>query len=266
MEFLTDYRPKKKYKIENLSGRRFGRLIVTGFAGITTDKKYAWHCACDCGKKTAVRGETLKSGNTTSCGCLAIEKNIARLKTHGMRDSSEFTIWSCMRDRCTRKKNRAYERYGGRGITVCERWNKFENFFEDMGPRPSKLHSIDRIDNNGGYCKENCRWATIAEQSANTRSNRMIEYNGKSLHVAEWSRLTGFSESLIRHRLKRGWTTEKALTCPVGSSEDNRVFTTLNGSKMLLIDAAKILGISYFTAWARIKRSGSVELSGERSC
>ncbi len=135
---------------------------------------------------------------------------------HGLTKSKIYSIWSVMKQRCYNKKDRRFKDYGGRGIFVCERWrNSFDNFLKDMGTPPTAKHSIDRIDNNKEYSPENCRWATRMEQMANFRRNRYVSFNGKTLHVAEWTRKLGFGERTIAARLNRGWTTEAALTTPI---------------------------------------------------
>lgn len=149
----------KKY---NLINKRFGKLTAlfrTENIGIQT----AYRCLCDCGNFVSVRTTSLACGVTTSCGCKAKE----RLTTHKMSLTKEYRCWASMKQRCYNKNNVRYKNYGGRKIFICDRWNKFENFLFDMGSIPTKNHSIDRINNNDGYYKENCRWATRTEQQQN---------------------------------------------------------------------------------------------------
>jgi hypothetical protein len=124
-----------------------------------------------------------------------------------------------MRQRCLNPKSDSYHKYGARGISICERWNVFENFLSDMGPRPSPRHSIDRIDNNGNYEPGNCRWATIDQQSYNKRSNILISALGITLHLKKWSDRTGISATTIRNRLKKGWPTDMAVSAPSARRE-----------------------------------------------
>lgn len=159
------------------NGKRFGRLTILKFIGLikATERRNGrsgYLCLCDCGNTTKVVHYQLKSGRTRSCGCLAIEAMRKTQKkhstTHGMRFTREHQSWSHMLSRCRNKKHHAYQSYGGRGITVCKRWYKFENFYKDMGNRP-KNTSLDRINNNGNYEPKNCRWATPKQQQANTK-------------------------------------------------------------------------------------------------
>lgn len=159
----------------NLTGHRFGRLVVISEAP-HGPKSTIWLCRCDCGQSTFIKMGNLVSGNTKSCGCLMKELSGARGKvqftTHGMSKSREFTSWRGMIKRCTNPNNDHYKNYGGRGITVCERWlHSFEDFYEDMGIRPFGM-TLDRKDTNGNYCKDNCKWSTPKEQ-ANNRRNRI---------------------------------------------------------------------------------------------
>lgn len=129
-------------------------------------------------------------------------------------DTVEYKAWLDLRYRCNNKNSSRYSKYGGRGISVCDRWEVFENFLEDMGERPDGM-SIDRIDNDKGYSPENCKWSTSSEQACNRSSNTIISFNGISMTSAEWNRHLGGNDSLVYHRLKRGWSIEKALTTPV---------------------------------------------------
>lgn len=168
-------------------------------------------CSCSCGKEIVMALRTLKSG-AQSCSCLA-RRNVdstslfcgnPRNRSHGMCYTKTYKSWYTMRQRCLNVRNKRYYCYGGRGIAVCDEWHKFENFYKDMGERPEGK-SLDRIDNNKGYFKENCRWATREEQANNKSNNVRICYNGKSKTIAQWSAETGIGSTTISERMKRGW-------------------------------------------------------------
>lgn len=200
-------------RIIDQTGKRFGMLVVIERAPRIPEKKsiVRWICKCDCGNTSIVCATNLKC--TKSCGC-AQYANPARL-THGGCYTPTFSVWQNMRCRCENKKNDRYADYGGRGVTVCERWASFANFLEDMGHKPSARHSIDRIDNNGNYEPGNCRWATAKEQARNRRSTRMVTINGETRCAPEWCEIYGISLMRFHSRVHRGWDDVKAMTTPV---------------------------------------------------
>lgn len=196
---------------EPAPGEKFGRWTVVSPADSLGGER-ASKCRCDCGAERVVKTRNLRSGRSNSCGCF--KRDQARIQpkattTHGLSGAPEYTIWVSMRGRCNNPKQHGYERYGGRGIKVCERWDDFSNFLVDMGPRPSPGHSIDRIDGSKGYSPENCRWATDVEQNNNRKGNVVITYQGRTQTVTEWSRETGISAGAIRYRLKKGWNEDQ---------------------------------------------------------
>lgn len=193
-------------------GDRFERLIVVGR---DDQRKQYYRVRCDCGAMKAVRKDGLYNGVTKSCGCLQREM-ARRPRTHGMAGvgrSAEYDCWAHMLRRCYTPTTQQYENYGGRGITVCDRWREsFPQFLADMGPRPSASHSLDRIDNNGNYEPSNCRWATQAEQANNRRQNHPITYQGKTQNIREWERELCLGRNTIYGRLQLGWSLEEAMS------------------------------------------------------
>lgn len=205
----------RRPKIFVKDGAVFGRLTVLSRE---PDKLYSgvpstmWKVRCSCGVEKVIRGVNMTKGYTSSCGCLLRDASGARSTVHGLHRSKEYGIWRGMKYRCFNKDHPAYKDYGARGIVVSLDWMEFTNFYRDMGQCPSPLHEIDRIDNNGPYCKDNCKWSTRRQQLRNTRRTRWIEYNGERRCMKEWSEVTGISYQAIRHRLMRGWSVEKTLT------------------------------------------------------
>ena len=201
-------------------GHTYGRLFVV--RRHPDPRRVYWECRCDCGNTTVVAANKLAKGHTQSCGCLRIEAQSAANLIHGHscypnngRATKEYNSWSMMRRRCLSEKCQDYPRYGGRGITICERWDSFELFLADMGKAPSKRHSIERNDNDGPYSPDNCRWAPPIEQRRNQERVYTLEHNGMSLTPAEWAVRTGISNKRIHARLKRGWSVAAALDTPV---------------------------------------------------
>ncbi len=204
---------------EDVTGRRFGLLTVLRPDPDVTGRKTKWICQCDCGSVRSVYTYNLKNGHTTSCGCESLRKRTAARTTHNKSRTRLYRIWAKMKARCTYPGDRAYDKYGGRGITVCESWLSFEPFEEwSLKNGYSSELSLDRVDNNLGYSPDNCRWATPKQQANNTRKNRIIECNGISRTLAEWADITGVRPMTIAYRLNNGWDVEAALNTPVGRS------------------------------------------------
>lgn len=201
-----------------LDGRRFGRLVVIGKAapylrpnGVRGPSR--WLCKCDCGAETTVVGNSLVGGDTRSCGCRATDQLAQRSTTHGhcrnRSRSAEYRSWLSMLNRCRNRNLDCYPDYGGRGITVCERWaSSFESFLADMGPRPSAEYSLDRINNDKGYEPSNCRWATRREQGCNKRNNHVVEYGDQMVALSEYCRRTGAPYARTIWRLKHSKSLE----------------------------------------------------------
>lgn len=170
-------------------------------------------CECACGTIKKVRLGHLTSGKTTSCGCVRDLLASERATTHGMAGNKTYKSWQHMKERCLNKKCNDWVDYGGRGIAVCERWMKFENFLADMGEKQTPKHQIDRINNNGNYEPSNCKWSTATEQANNKRNNTLITANGVTRTLSQWSIRSGIKREVISYRILRlGWTPEKALS------------------------------------------------------
>lgn len=203
--------------LKDLTGKKFNRLLVVGFAFVDNHGKAMWNCLCDCGGTSVVAGGKLMSGSTKSCGCLKTER-IAKLKyRHGASRTRIYRIWCAMLARCKCEGKPSQKNHGQRGISVCDEWKDFETFCEwAMANNYRDNLSIDRIDNNGDYCPENCHWATPKQQANNTRRNRMIEYNGETHTLSEWAEITGIKYYTLKQRINNyNWSVEKALTTKV---------------------------------------------------
>ena len=197
-----------------MTGQVIGKLTVLN--RVPAPKQARWLCRCQCNTETIVSGYELRKGLVISCGCAKAERASKLNLSHGKTNSKEFRIWTNMKNRCYFKKRSDYMRYGGRGITVCDKWrNSFEAFYADMGNCPEG-YSIDRIDSNGNYEPNNCRWASTKEQQNNRRSCIYIEHDGKRQSLTQWCEELNLPYTTIRARINdRGWEPIKALTTPV---------------------------------------------------
>lgn len=174
---------------------------------------------CFCGKQFECLNTNINTGNTKSCGCLRKINASKNFKTHGLTNTKVYRAWCSIKRRCYNKNDVQYHTYGGRGITVSADWkNSFETFYKDMGEPPTQYHSIDRIDNDKGYSKNNCKWSTMKEQSNNKSTNRFLEYNGQIKTLTEWSNIYKIESKLVYKRLDRGWDLHRALTQPKGNN------------------------------------------------
>lgn len=206
-------------KLIDLTSKRFGILVVIGFARIketaSKSRQYRWKCRCDCGNDVEVDGCCLRRGSARSCGCQPTYQK------HGMTKHPVYQVWCALKSRCLNPGNACYSHYGERGISVCGKWKEsFEAFYADVGDRPSPMHTIERINNDGNYEPGNCRWATRAEQNENTRQTRLLSHNGETLSVGKWARKTGIQRKTITSRIDRlGWSVGRALTTPVTPME-----------------------------------------------
>ncbi len=201
----------------DLTGMVFERLTVLSFAGSRASNGHLlWNCRCCCGSEVVVVGKQLRRGQTKSCGCLMIERTRAANRRHGMKGTRIYRIWNGMMNRCLNVNDkRSYPRYGGAGITVCERWRIFANFYADMGEPPTVDHSLDRYPNyRGNYEPGNCRWATSKEQGRNRKDNVRVTIDGETRVVAEWAEVSGVSRLRIAERLNGGWEPREAVFTP----------------------------------------------------
>lgn len=205
----------------DLTGRRFGRLLVLGRA-TNKNRHVRWECRCDCGNSAVPHATSLKSGSCQSCGCLSIERTKASNTRHGHTSghvlTPEFRSWTQMIRRCTEPNSGSYSRYGAVGVTVCEEWLKFESFLASVGARPAAGYAIDRIDGTKGYEPGNVKWSSVHEQNRNKKSNRWIEFNGKRLVAADWARELGMDSRVIYGRFAQGITDPAELLAPAKRS------------------------------------------------
>lgn len=198
----------------SLIGVTFGQWTVVERAPNNRFGTTMWRCRCTCGVERVLRGTSLRQGDSASCGCTSNDRISAANTTHGHASgpskSPTYQTWMGMLQRCKVPQNANFADYGGRGITVCDRWTSFESFLEDMGERPTGT-SIERRDNAGHYEPSNCYWATKFQQANNRRSNRLIEHAGRSQTVSEWAKEAGITPQCLFKRLGRGDAVAKAL-------------------------------------------------------
>lgn len=199
--------------MRDLAGERYGRWLVLSFSHQKNRASY-WLCRCDCGTERTVIGTTLINGSSLGCGCTRMANMRKGRRTHGAtgtkRRHPEYNIWRNMRGRCHNPKYLDYPRYGGRGITVCDEWmNDFSRFIFDMGPRPSLKHSIERLDNDAGYSKENCIWATNTVQANNKRNTIFLILDGEQISLPDACRKLSISYDMVKCRRLSGWPRER---------------------------------------------------------
>ena len=211
-------------RIVDITGKYFGRLTI--LRKVDNDKwgHIRYLCRCKCKNEKIVLKNDLESGRTKSCGCLQKELLVFRSTKHGHTPKGQWSpiyrSWKNMVQRCTNPKNKDYLNYGGRGITVCKQWMEFSNFLEDMGENWGPGLTLDRINNEKGYYKKNCRWATRNIQNRNSRHNRLITHNGKTQCMAAWAEEIGIFYNTLVCRFKRGWSPERALAIPAKNMEN----------------------------------------------
>lgn len=202
---------------QSLVGLIFGSLTVERYAGHNAKlHKFFWSCKCSCGDNTVVPTGNLKSGTSTSCGCLRIQKIRQANTKHGQTTSKGwhrlYRVWLSMRSRCNNPKVKYWKWYGGKGIKVCPEWDDFSVFLADMGPTWKEGLELERIDGNLGYSKSNCCWKSHFEQMQNTTKCRLIEYQGRTQNMSQWAREFGIKFTTLQSRLRKGWTIQDALT------------------------------------------------------
>lgn len=188
----------------DLAGKRFGRLTVISVKGRDRNRQAIWTCNCDCGSTVDVLGGNLRRGLQVSCGCQRSETITAASITHGLSKSVEYQCLKAAIARCTNRQNKAFHRYGGRGVTVCDRWihgesgmSGVECLIADIGLRPSGRHSLERRDNDGPYAPENVYWGTAKDQAINRRSTRFLILDGQKISISEWCKRTGISRNAV---------------------------------------------------------------------
>lgn len=190
-------------KFIDITGIKFNLLLVSGVDGRSSTGRVTWRCLCDCGNEVIVTADKLKNGNTKSCGCFRKESASNMFLKHGCSNNPTYISWQSMKNRTTNPNTPDYKYYGGRGIKLDDEWCDFQNFLKDMGIKPTSQHTIERIDNDKGYNKQNCKWATRLEQAQNTSFNRKFVFNDEELTMSEIARRINIPYDTLRHRINR---------------------------------------------------------------
>lgn len=208
-------------RLKDMTNYEFNGCVVLKRAE-NKGKNVCWLCSCYCGKEFVVRATDIRTGNTKSCGCLNKKLSGDRARKHGNRESRLYTIWNNMKMRCINPNSISFKNYGGRGIKVCDDWlNSFENFYKwAMNNGYDNTLTLDRINGNGDYEPNNCKWATMKEQQNNRGNNNILVYKDKEHTLAEWSEITGVPYDTLWARIKRGWSIEKSLTQPLRGQKE----------------------------------------------
>ena len=234
--YLVKYH-NRDMKRKDITGQKFNKLTVISYAYTVKGNGRNYHtfynCICDCGKSCIVEGAKLRNGHTQSCGCYRHERQIEANTKHKGRYSRLYIVWCNMKGRCYNPNDKRYNSYGARGIIVCDEWkndfNAFQKWAESAGYRPDAKRgecTIDRIDNNKGYCPENCRWVNNQTQANNKSNNIILTYNGKSQTVSQWARELNVDSETLRHRYNCGWNTKRIIETPLRKkSVDNLQMT-----------------------------------------
>lgn len=246
-------------KLIDLTGQKFGRLTVIERAGSDKYKNAMWLCKCDCEKqaKCVVNGSYLRKGLSQSCGCYNRELNSERMKTHGESKTRLYKLWVGMKKRCYNQNCNSYKYYGAEGKAVCDEWkDSFQAFYDwSMSNGYQDNLTIERIDNSKGYSPDNCKWATMKEQSNNTRRNHLIEYKGKKQNLTQWAEELNINYDKLEARINRlHWDVDRAFKEPkkMKSKRSSNYLIPYNGETHTLAEWSKIVGIKYWTLVARI--------------
>lgn len=248
---------KQQGRVIDITGQRFGRLLVVSYHG--SRKRHAfWLCRCDCGMSKVVNGKAMRAGDIVSCGCYDRERRRRpKVPGHKAKESITYTSWRAMRERCANPNAGNYDDYGGRGVKCCDRWAHFTNFLADMGERPSRLHSIERKDNDGDYEPDNCVWATRVVQNRNSSHCVNITHRGQTLCVAEWSKLLRIPAPTIYSRVDRGLPVEKVLAKPTRPRRPRLI--RCGGESHTLAEWSRRTGIGVTTLGRRLKAGWTPE-------
>lgn len=239
-------------KAKDITGQRFGRLKAICDVGLDTDRHMKWLCECDCGKEVVVRGSDLRKGKQVSCGCYKRENTSIYASTHGMSKERIYHIWNGIKDRCNRPNSHSFKHYGGRGITVCNEWYDFEVFLSWAFSRGYNNNlTIERIDVNGNYEPENCKWIPMSEQAMNTRRTHYITIGKEHFAVAMWENKKGHKRGLVNGRLQRGFSEEDAVNLPKLKKQALR-YITFKGKTQTVANWSRELGIPSATIRRRI--------------
>lgn len=249
----------------DLTGQKFGRL--TAIYSVSGPNGRLWYCKCDCGKmkEKPLSGYELKTKKRNHCGCIKQKNGMYK---HGQSDTKLYKVWSAMKARCRNPNDKAYQNYGGRGITYCNDWEDFETFYEwAMESGYKEELTLERIDNNGNYEPSNCTWIPKSEQTNNRRINKDITYKGQTRNMKEWANELGFDYHVIQSRIsKLGWSVEKAFETPVAKSKKKPLkYISYGGKTQDIAKWARDLGVEYMPLYRHLHSGKAIEEFIEKS-